>query len=123
MRNNFLATFTKGHADDPFVLAARRANSVTAKHAVSYCFCARPTAELFRLIRAVRKQEMTLPAQTVFIFCERDEIVSKRSILYAQERFGAAVVKLGGCGHNYFTPSGQKRLCDMTARSRSPIHP
>ena len=108
--NSLSANLTKGRTDDPFVKAAWEANGVSAEHAVSYLFCAKPYRELFRLIRNVKKETLTLPDETVFCFSQLDEIVGKQSVGYARDILGAKVKMMSGCGHNYFTPAAQDEL-------------
>lgn len=111
-KNSISANLTKGKTDDPFIKAAWDANGVSAKHSFSYLFCAHPYLELFRIIKSVKRQRLIVTEETVFCFSERDEIVSKRSILYARESLGAKTELLKECGHNYFTPAAQSRLVD-----------
>lgn len=109
-RNSAAANLTKGKTDDPFIKAAWEANGVTAKHTVSYLFCAKPYFELLRLIKSVRNRRLMIPQGTVFCYAELDEIVSKRCIGYTRDVLGAKTVILSGCGHNYFTPEAKKEL-------------
>ena len=109
-KNSISANLTKGKTDDPFIKAAWDANGVSAKHSLSYFFCAHPYLELFRIIKSVKNQRLIVPKETLFCFSELDEIVSKQSLLYAREALGAKTELLKGCGHNYFTPAAQSRL-------------
>lgn len=109
-RNSLSANLTKGKTDDPFVKAAWDANSVSARHTVSYLFCSHPYFELFKTIRYVRNKRLIIPKDTVFCYSELDEIVSKRCIQYTRERFGTKPRVMSGCGHNYFTPAAQAEL-------------
>lgn len=112
-RNSIAATFIKRETSDPYVKAARNANGVFAKNALSYLFCAKPYFELLGLIQSVRKTPPSVPELTVFCYSQRDEIVGARSVFYARDHFDAKIVVYAGCGHNYFTPAAQKRLSEQ----------
>jgi carboxylesterase len=109
-RNNFWSLCLKGKTNDPFIRAAWEANSVSARHAVSYLFCVHPYMELFRLMRSVKKEKIDLPPKTVFCFSEKDEIVHRRSIAYADWIRKDKAVILSGSGHNYFTTESKEKL-------------
>ena len=109
-RVNALSVFSKRIAGDPRVQAARRANSVSSKHAVGYLSCAHPYFELLRLIRRSRKQPLTLPERTAFYFSDQDEIVSQKCAAYVKKRFGMEPHTLSGCGHNYFTEEAKEQI-------------
>ena len=89
LRNNLLAPRLVKPTDDPFVQAARQANSVTAAHRAQYLTCVHPYLELLRLMREVRKDCAPPVCKPTFVFSEKDEIVSPRSVPFARERFGA----------------------------------
>ena len=109
-RNSILASRPERENDDVFVRAAREANSVATSHPAQYLTCMHPYLELLRLMRIVRKNS-TVPACPVrFLFSERDEIVSRRSVRFARERFGAEPEILPGCGHNWFSADAKERI-------------
>ena len=110
LRGSLSAAGKKTPTSDPFILAAREANSVSAEHAVSYLFCGRPYAELLRLIQRTKKQTLSIPDKTVFCFSEKDEIVSRKSIPYVKDHLHNDPVILSGCGHDYYTPAGQSLI-------------
>ena len=100
--------FRKAPAD-PYVLATKEANSVTASTPLAYAFCLHPYMDLLRLIRRVRK--MKPPSVPVnYYFSEVDEIVSPRSALIAKKHEPEAVHFLKKCGHQYITEEAKKEL-------------
>ncbi|MBR0303473.1 MAG: alpha/beta hydrolase [Clostridia bacterium] len=105
---NFSAALKK-QTNDPFVLATRKANSVSAKHAASYLFCAHPYLELFKLIKQVRRSDPKT-ACAEYYFSELDEIVGRKSASYAAEHLGAKTQIFAGCGHNCFTDTAKEQL-------------
>ena len=112
LRNNLLASRPAKPTDDPFVQAAREANGVTAAHPAQYLTCAHPYLELLRLMREVRK-DCALPAcKITFVFSEKDEIVSPRSVRLARERFGVEPEIMPGCGHNWFSEKAKQQIAD-----------
>lgn len=110
LRNNLLASRPAKPTDDPFVQAAREANGVTAAHPAQYLTCAHPYLELLRLMREVRKDCAPPACRITFVFSEKDEIVSPRSVRFARERFHAEPVILPGCGHNWLSADGKERV-------------
>ena len=107
LKNNLLS-FRKAPAD-PYVLATKEANSVTASTPLAYAFCLHPYMDLLRLIRRVRK--MKPPSVPVnYYFSEVDEIVSPRSALIAKKHEPEAVHFLKKCGHQYITEEAKKEL-------------
>ena len=110
LKNNIGAKITTGKTDNPYVIAAREANGITAKHATSYLRCAPPYYELLRLIHFVRTTPMTVPQSAIFSFSQLDEIVSTKSVFYARDHFDAKILVQPECGHNYFTPAAKERL-------------
>ena len=118
VRYSCLAACTKRNS--PYVDAVRKANGVYARHAISYLTCFRPYMELFKLMRKTRTQPLHCPDATLFCFAEKDEIVSKRSILYVKNALHTEVRLLPDCGHNYFPESAKayltKALSDILSR-------
>ncbi len=51
------ALLGSGNNDDPFLAAARQANSVKAKHGAEYMTCAAPYIELLKLIKNTRRAQ------------------------------------------------------------------
>lgn len=112
--NIVLASLKSIDTDDPFVTATREANSVHARYAASYLFCASPYLELSRVIRLVKNMSSPkLPDQTVFFFSQQDEIVGKKNLAYVRERYSAKTELLKECGHNYFTEEANSHLADI----------
>lgn len=112
IRYTVLSVMTKGQSKDKFVKAAWEVNGVSAKHAFSYLFCARPYLELLKLIRRAKRMMFTVTNDTIFCFSKLDEIVSRKSITHAQGKIGARTKLLHGCGHNYFTDVAKKEMGD-----------
>ena len=112
LRNNLLASRPAKPTDDPFVQAAREANSVTAASPAQYVTCAHPYLELLRLMREVRKDCALPPCKITFVFSEKDEIVSPRSVRLARERFGVEPEIMPGCGHNWFSEKAKQQIAD-----------
>ena len=96
--------------DDPAVLAARKANSVRARHFLAYCTCLKPYADLLRLIRSIRTRKNKPLLRVTAAYPEKDEIVAPASWRIAQNEWRFAPVLLPGCTHHYFTPEAQKTL-------------
>lgn len=112
-RNSLFAAFKTGDITDPFLKAAREANSVSAKHAFSYLLCIRPYLELLKIIHETKCCRLNIPPQTVFCYSSKDEIVGKKSILYVQNQLSANTEVLIRCGHNYFTSEAQARMVSL----------
>ena len=121
-RNNMLASITKGKTNDPFIKATWEANSVSSKSVFSYLFCVRPYLELFKLIRYTKEHPVNFPPNTIFCFSELDEIVSRKSISYANDQLNAETEVLSQCGHNFFTESAQNRLLEIMRIFVNPHH-
>ena len=109
-RNSFLASFPGAAKGDPFVQAARNANSVHARFPVQYLTAFHPYLELFRLIHAVKKTLFIPDRSLRFFYSGRDEIVGRSSIQYAENKYGVKTELLNQCGHNYFTQSAKDRI-------------
>ena len=112
LRNNLLASRPAKPTDDPFVQAAREANSVTAAHPAQDLTCVHPYLELLRLVRTVRKNAAAPACPVRFLFSEQDEIVSPRSVRLARERFGVEQEIMPGCGHNWFSEKAKQQIAD-----------
>ena len=112
-RNSLFAAFNTGDTTDPFLKAAREANSVSAKHAVSYLLCIQPYLELLKIIHDTKDCRLIIPPQTVFCYSSSDEIVGKKSILYVQNQLSANTEVLIRCGHNYFPSEAQARMVSL----------
>ncbi|MBR0235314.1 MAG: alpha/beta hydrolase [Clostridia bacterium] len=109
MKNNILS-FQK-EPTDPFVLATKEANSVSAKTPLAYISCLHPYMELLRMIRRVRR--MKLPyVHAKYFFADRDEIVSPRSASIAKENGADIVHLLPNCGHHYFSAEAKKEIIE-----------
>lgn len=108
--NAYRANAKASRKDDRFVKAARQANSVFAKHAVTYLLCVKPYIELFKVMHNVKKQRIITPENTVFCYSGSDEIVGKKSVAYTRKHTNARIEINEGCGHNYFTEEAKERM-------------
>lgn len=109
--SNNLKAIRQGGDSDPYVSAAREANSVIAKHTWSYLFCLKPYRGLLRLIRTAKKALRQIPDLRVAVFhSEADEIVSAKSLRYFASLPNATSYSLPGCGHFYYTQEGQHQI-------------
>lgn len=118
--NSLLAVRSPGRTDDPFIQAARAANSVSAGCALSYLLCVRPYRDLLKIIRRTKGLTLRLPAATVFACPALDEVVSKRCISYIRNHLKAKAEVLNGCGHHYWTDAAQNRLAAILLNMTSP---
>lgn len=110
LKNSIAAVFPKRKTDDPYALATRDSNSMTARFAGEYLTAVHPYLELFRLIHRVKTIPERPACRLHFFYAERDEIVGKSSAPYAFEKYGIEAVRLHGCGHNYFTDEAKDRI-------------
>lgn len=114
LKNNILS-FQK-IPSDPYVLATKEANSVSAKTPLAYIFCAHPYMELLRMIHSVSR--MKLPSVSVnYFFADHDEIVSPHSIDIANLHKANSIHILTNCGHHYFTDEAKKTIKDVLLSS------
>lgn len=102
LRNNLLATLLFIPSSDPYVLAAREANSVPLRFSLSSLFILRPYWGLLRMIRNGRRDLRPLPMPVYACWAERDEIVSPASMDFAAAN-GFEGKCYDRCGHNYLT--------------------
>ena len=114
LKNNILS-FRK-EPSDPYVLATKEANSVSARSPFAYVFCLHPYMELLRMIRSVRQMELP-PVPAKYFFADRDEIVSPHSVAVADTHKAGSVHVLANCGHHYFTEEAKKEIIDALLAS------
>lgn len=111
-RYAFLAS-APGHQEDPFVQAARAANSVRTSSPLLYLTCLHPYLELFRLIRQVRRAPRRPDLPVTAVFSLRDEIVHPAAREIARRDFGFTVFDASSSGHNYFAPADQRLIANL----------
>lgn len=109
-RNSFLVSFPGAAKGNPFVQAARNANSVHAQFPVQYLTAFHPYLELFRLIHTVKKTRFVPDCTLRFFYSAQDEIIGRSSVSYAENRYGVKAGLLDQCGHNYFTQDAKDRI-------------
>lgn len=114
LKNNILSF--KKDPSDPYVLATKEANSVSAKNPLAYFFCVHPYLELLRMIHSVGR--MKLPSVSVkYFFADHDEIVSPHSVAIADAHKTNSTHILTDCGHHYFTDEAKKKIKDVLLTS------
>lgn len=102
IKHNYLAMVMKNSAN-PFLKAAREANSVCAAHPWRFLSCVHPYLELLRLMKRTRRALQPLGCTALALHMERDEIVSARSLELLTHVCGIEGETCKECGHNYFT--------------------
>ena len=112
--SNNLKAVGQGNDSDPYVSAAREANSVISKHAWSYLLCLKPYWGLLRLIHAAKTALRQIPdLRAVLVHSQADEIVSAKSLLFFANLPNATSYNLPGCGHFYYSREGRHQIKDM----------
>ncbi len=112
---NSILSFKK-NPSDPYILAAKEANSVRAKTPLAYIFCAHPYMELLRMIHSVRQMELpNVPVK--YFFADHDEIVSPHSIDIADAHQANSAHILTNCGHHCFSEEAKKTVKDALLAS------
>ena len=100
----------KQSGEDPRVTAALAGNSVPTKGFRDSLRLIGPYRDLFRLMAAARRMEPREPERVKFFFSDNDEVVSARSVKYAEKWPGAQIRVLEGCGHCYFPDQAKDAL-------------
>ena len=108
LKRNHLSLLIK-ETTDPYLLAAKEANSVAGKSPLAYLGCLHPYWELLRLIRKTKLELTTQLCGLIAFHSERDEIVSARS-LDILKNIGAETIILPGSGHNYFSETSKETI-------------
>ena len=111
LRQNLIAVSPR-ESSDPFILAARAAHSVKAKHIWEYALCIGPYIALFKKIYAVNKQLKGLNLPTLAVFSELDEIVSRKSMQIIQELPCCESMLAPGCGHLYYSEEARRSIIE-----------
>lgn len=104
---------SKEQTADPFVSAAREANSVQASSPLKYLGCARPYAQLLWKICKVRRQVAGIQVPLLGIHSGKDEIVGAKSLRLLQAAPHAQTCIARESGHFRYTDSDR----DLILRS------
>lgn len=115
IRQNLIAVSGR-ESNDPFVLAARSAHSVTARHIWEYVYCVRPYIDLFRLIASVNRRLQAVDVPMLAVFSERDEIVSRKSMDRIGKLHCCETHLAGSCGHLYYTEEARFQIIAKAKR-------
>ena len=107
---DFFKSLGKQSGEDPRVAAALAGNSVPTKGFRDSLRLIGPYRDLFRLMAAARRMEPREPEGVKFFFSDNDEVVSARSVKYAEKWPGAQIRVLEGCGHCYFPDQAKDAL-------------
>ena len=106
---NACKAFLGKDLDDPYVAAAKAANSVRGKHLLSYLGCAGPYLQLLFKIPRVRRRMAALDMPLLAIHSAHDEIVSEKSLKYFKKLPGGRTCIVHKSGHLHYS-DGAKDL-------------
>jgi len=96
--------------EDPYVAAAKAANSVTTNNPIAYLTCLRPYFHLLRKIISVRRKVHLLQVPIVAVHSSGDEIVSKKSLEYFYRLDNSETYIVSESGHFLYSNIAKDRI-------------
>lgn len=109
--NNYRSVIQKTPSD-PWIMAAKEANSVHARHPIAYVCCIKPYLSLLKLMGKARKILPRLTMPIIAVHSERDEIVGRKSLTRLSKHAHAETLLASGSGHFLYSEEAKQFIAN-----------
>jgi len=115
IKNNLHVAFCKKDKNE-ITAAARKGNSILASSPFEYIKSIPRYIELINKSSSTKKQIEKLELPIIVVHSENDEIVSRKTLLYFENRQNAEFLVVKNSGHYYYSKEAREQILDTLMR-------